>query len=230
MKLNKKNILILILTGIVLISYNALFLIIPFSKAVPAQWLVFCFTNVAILGMFPLAVFGLQGDKKVSIFGIPVLIEGLAYFIIQLALNIVVGVIGNLIGFVMWLAVVIEIILTAVLAITVVVAFAFKDAVGKTSSGKELAFSKKTSVLVAKIQNEIENENTLKEFGKLSDKLRYMDPVSCEDVVDIENNIIELMNVMLEQAQSNDADGLSKSINKVSKLIDERKSVLKTVR
>ena len=213
----KKNSLMSYLAlGIVFALFNVIAFVIPTDKTA-TFWAAYAFSVVAFAVQIPLwkIAFGKKDTLKSKFLGISVIHVGITYLIIQLFAFAVFMIFPTLL---IWLAVVVCAIILAISALCTIS--------GQVGANEINRVEEKITVKRAFIQflqtdiemlaeNETDTE-TKAELKKLSEKIRFSDPISNELVNHIENRILIKID---ELKASNDKAMI---ISELNFLLDER--------
>lgn len=205
-----------LILAIVLIVFAVIAFAAPFEKT-PVFWVSFVFGLLAICFQIPLWNKALSGESLKSKFlGFPVLYVGVTYLIVQLIVSIIMMAVP---GIPLWIAFIIDVIILAIASLWVITGGVAKTVIEET----EEKIQAKTSfikglkadvdILLSK-ETDIEVRDALK---KLSDEIRFSDPMSSSALEGIEAEITEKM-----KSISTAAENKSNVISEISGLIKQR--------
>ena len=175
---------------IVLIVFAVVAFAAPFEKT-SVFWVSFAFGLLAICFQIPLWNKALDGETLKSKFlGFPVLHVGIAYLIIQLVVSIIMMAVPEI---PLWIAIIVDVVILAISCALVTSGGVARTAIEETEEGiqEKTSFIKdlraNVDVLLSK-----ETDTELKEaLRKLSDEIRYSDPISNSTLESIEAEISE---------------------------------------
>lgn len=205
----------LILT-IVLIVFAVIAFAAPFEK-VPVFWVSFVFGLLAICFQIPLWSKALGGETLKSKFlGFPVLHVGVAYLIIQLIVSIIMMAVP---GIPLWIAIIIDVVILAITCGLVTSGGVARSAIEET---EEKVRAKKSFIKDLKADVDIllskeTDTEARKALKKLSDEIRFSDPMSNSALESIETEITERM-ISISEAGENKMNVISE----ISGLIKQR--------
>lgn len=177
----------LILT-IVLIVFAVIAFAAPFEKT-PVFWVSFVFGLLAICFQIPLWKKALGGETQKSKFlGLPVLHIGVVYLIIQLIVSIIMMAVP---GIPLWIAIIVDVVILAISCTLITSGSVARTAIeeteekiqAKTSFIKSLKAD--VDILLSK-ETDAEVKDALR---KLSDEIRFSDPMSDSALESIETEI-----------------------------------------
>lgn len=205
-----------LILAIVLVVFAVVAFVAPFEKT-PVFWASFVFALLAICFQIPLWNKALSGETLKSKFlGFPVLHIGIAYMIIQLIVSIIMMAVP---GIPLWIAIILDVVILAITCGLVASGGVARTAIeeteeklkAKTSFIKNLKAD--VDVLISK-----ETDTEVKEaLRKLSDEIRYSDPMSSVALESIEAEISEkLMSI------SSSVESKMDVITEISGLIKQR--------
>ena len=190
----------LILT-IVLIVFAVIAFAAPFEKT-PVFWVSFVFGLLAICFQIPLWNNALGGETlKSKYLGFPVLHIGVAYLIIQLIVSIIMMAVP---GIPLWIAIIVDVVILAITCALVTSGGVARTAIEETEEKIQLKTSfikglkADVDVLLSK-----ETDTEVKEaLRRLSDEIRYSDPMSNSALDSIEAEISDRL-VSISEAGEN---------------------------
>lgn len=205
----------LILT-IVLIVFAVIAFVAPFEKT-PVFWVSFVFGLLAICFQIPLWNKALGGETLKSKFlGFPVLHVGIAYLIIQLIVSIIMMAVP---GIPLWIAIIIDVVILAISCALVTSGGVARTAIEETEEKIQIKTSyiqklkADVDILLSK-ETDIEVQDALR---KLSDEIRFSDPMSNSALERIETEISDKL-ISISEAGENKKNVISE----ISGLIKQR--------
>lgn len=205
-----------LILAIVLIVFAVIAFAAPFEKT-PVFWVSFVFGLLAICFQIPLWNKALGGETLKSKFlGFPVLHIGVAYLIIQLIVSIIMMAVP---GIPLWIAIIIDVVILAISCTLVpsggvartVIEETEEKIQAKTSFIKSLKAD--VDILLSK-ETDAEVKDALR---KLSDEIRFSDPMSNSALENIEAEISDRL-ISLSEAGENKKNVISE----ISGLIKQR--------
>ncbi len=223
--MNKKFKSLIAVYAIIFVLFNILFFVIPFTKST-VIWLMYVFTIVSVVLGFGITVFAFKNDEDLrsKVYGYPVFRVGIIYTLLQLAVFFILCIINSLVHVPIWIGAVLGSILLAVALIGVIITDNVRDIVEAIDIKTEQKI--KTITLfkldISSLAGKCTDSDTRKKLLKLSDELRYSDPVSSDELAQAEHNIkagIEELAVMLE---SGDKAKTEQKIEKISTMLADR--------
>ena len=205
----------LILT-IVLIVFAVITFAAPFEKT-PVFWVSFVFGLLAICFQIPLWNKALGGETLKSKFlGFPVLHIGVAYLIIQLIVSIIMMAVP---GISLWIAIIVDVIILAITCILVTSGDVARTAIEETEEKiqAKTSFIKGLRADVDALLSKEADTEVREALRKLSDEIRYSDPMSSSALENIEAEITEKL-ISVSTAGENKMNVISE----ISGLIKQR--------
>lgn len=198
--------------------------------AVPVQktaafWITYAFTAIAILAQIIIwkTALGREDTLKSKFLGFPVLHIGVLYLIVQLAAFAVYLFIPAL---PIWSAVVVCVVLGGVFSVCMISADVGRNEIERV----EDKVQKKTSYIRAlqadvELLANVESDAKVKaELLRLAEKIRYSDPISHEQVAELEARIAEKVSDLKT------TDNKGEIITEIHSLLDERNKKCKILK
>lgn len=205
-----------LILAIVFIVFTVIAFAAPFEKT-SVFWVSFVFGLLAICFQIPLWNKSLRGESlKNNFLGFPVLYIGIAYLIIQLIVSIIIMAVPEI---PLWIAIIVDVI---ILAITCGLVFSGSVARATIEEAEEKIQAKTSFIkgLKADVDILLSKETDIEVKGalrKLSDEIRYSDPMSNSALGDIEAEITEKL-ISVSAA----GDNKTNVISEISELIKQR--------
>ena len=173
---------------ITLIVFVVIAFAAPFEKT-SVFWVSFVFGLLAICLQIPLWNKALSGESLKSKFlGFPVLYVGVAYLIIQLAVSIIMMAVPEI---PLWIAIIIDVIILAIACVLVVSGSVARTAIEETGEKiqAKASFIKELKADVDSLISKETDTEVKEALKKLSDEIRYSDPMSSSALEGIETEI-----------------------------------------
>ncbi|MBQ7265329.1 MAG: hypothetical protein IJS61_04445 [Firmicutes bacterium] len=211
--------------GIVLAVFTVLFFVIPFTRT-PAVWVAFAFAEVSIvLGCFITNyAFNKRGGLISKIYGFPILRISCIYTVTQLVFSLFIFILNKAVITPLWISVTVGVLLLAAVLIGTVATDNARDMVesvdikNKQKIQQNKVFRLNADSLVASCTD----KEAKKQLEKLSEKIKYSDPVSSPALEDVEQRITTGMEELKQMITSNNYEGISAKITNLDILVDER--------
>lgn len=188
---NKKAKSLFAVYAIVLGAFCVIYLVVPFPK-IGAYWLEFAFALVAVCASFVVGYSSLKKDGlKSKVYGIPILKIGIAYMTVQLIISFAMAVIGFFATVPLWIPIVVSVLVLAVSAIGFIGADNARDIITEQESRDEIA-TKTMKTFRLDMQYIVDlctDANFKKPLAELANQFEYSDPVSNEELSDIEEKL-----------------------------------------
>lgn len=230
-KFDKNTIKNLTIFAVVLVIYNVLSFAIPF-KHTPTFWGAYIFGMVSIilqLGIVLLAANGAETLRK-KVYAFPVFRMGIIYLAVQLGVSLVFTVAANFIeNFPGWIVYVISVIILGVFIILVLLTDTAKDEIIKLEEEEErqTVQIKTFRINIDSIMRRVDDKELQKLLEKLSDTAKYSDPVSCEELYAIENEITEKIGELGSTIQIGDISYAKVLAGQIIDLFEDRNAQCK---
>lgn len=192
MKTDKKTLSFMIVFAIIFVLYNVIFFAVPFPKT-GAAWVEYVFSLLAIIGGAGITyyAFGKGGELKSKVYGFPIFRIGYIYAIVQLILGLVVCIIGFFADVPVWIPLVASVLILGLSAIGVIAADATRDVIEELEE-QVARVTKQMQTFRLDMQyiaDSCKDEALKKQLNSLSEKFRYSDPVSCDELKEQEERL-----------------------------------------
>lgn len=220
-KNNSKGYLIL---GILFILVSVIAFAVPTAKTT-AFWISYAFTVLAFAAQLTIwnAALGRSESLKSKFLGFPVVHIGIVYLVVQIIAFIVFLSIPTL---PIWSAVVACAVVAGVSAVCMIA-----SDVGRSEIERVSAKVREKAFYIKQLQTEVEllagaetDAATKSELAQLAEKIRYSDPMSDEQLADIEDRITAKI------AELKSSTDKTEIINELNSLLDERNRKCKLLR
>lgn len=205
-----------LILGIIFAVFTVVAFVAPFTKSA-VFWISYLFGLVALIFQIPLWNKALNGETLKSKFlGFPVLHIGVVYLVIQLIVSIIMMAIP---GIPVWVAIIIDVLILAISCVLVSSGGVARSAIEQTEEKirTQTSFIKELKVSVDILLSEETDADVRAELGKLSDEIRYSDPMSNDALVEIEKQIAEKVSSIATAGENK--LGI---ISEISRLIKQR--------
>ncbi|MBD5112462.1 MAG: hypothetical protein HDT42_08050 [Ruminococcaceae bacterium] len=221
--MNKKMKSFVLIYAIIFIAYCVLFLVIPFPKSGTA-WVEFAFTLIAICTGAGISWYAFKNEGLTSkIYGFPMFKVGFIYMIVQIIVGCVIVIVGCFVAVPIWVAVVASIVILAVAGIGFIGTDNARDIIIEQqaqtqASVKQMKMFRLDMQYIVDICADTELKKVLE---KLADQFKFSDPVTCDELFDIEDNLKREVKSLAAIVNS-DKELARKKIDEVSILLADR--------
>lgn len=200
------------------------------SKFGGAFWTGYIFITLAFIGQLICAFYALKPDNLQKLFyNIPLITISYTGLIIMLVVGALAMAIPDLPN---WVGIIICLIILAFTVIAVISAKAAGTVVANIDEKVKTntAFIKEMTVETQNLMNRAKAPKLKEYCKKVYEALRYSDPISKEQLTDIENRIREEFATFTDAVISDDLDITESSAKELITLIGERNSKVKTAK
>lgn len=232
----KKNFkLYIVCWAILLALFNVICFVTPneasgLNKFGGAFWIGYIFITAAFIGQLVCAYIAFKAENLKKLFyNLPLITLSYTGLILTLIFGGAAMAITNLPN---WIGIIVCLIILAFTAIAVISAKAAGTVVSNIDEKikTNAAFIKEMTVETQNLMNRA-NAPKLKEYcKKVYEALRYSDPMSKEQLTDIENRIKEEFSVFTDAVISDDLDLTESSAKELISFIDERNNVIRLIK
>lgn len=221
--MNRKMTSLFAAYAVVLVTFCILYLVIPFQKT-GAYWSEFGFSLIAVcagcgVGWYSLKNYGL----KSKVYGFPMLNIGIAYMVVQLIFAFVIAIVGFFADIPLWIPIVVSVLILAISAVGFIDADNARDIIEEQENRDELVTkAMKTFRLDTQYLVDLCNDTELKKsLEKLAEQFKYSDPVSSDELTDIEDNLQREVKALAALVNS-DEELAAKKISEITVLLADR--------
>ena len=216
----KKGLMYFITTIIIFLAINITAFVIPFNRTA-TYWIGYGFTMVAILVSFAVSFYAFRGDLKSKFYGFPLVYLAWGY----LALQTILGLLFMALSMLPYqVSLIISVLLLGAYLIGMMatdITQEYAESVEKKVKEKTF-FVKYLQLDIAEILSGVTNEGVASAIRELADDIKYSDPMSAEQLSDIEARISEKMSVLRDSVnEDNNEEAISQALS-IRKLIAQR--------
>lgn len=209
--------------AIVLVVFCVVFLVIPFPKT-GAYWVEFAFSVIAVCVSFAVCYSSLKKDGlKSKVYGIPILKIGIVYMIMQLIISFVIAIIGLFVTVPLWIPIVVSVLVLAISAIGFIGADNARNIITEQENRDVIATKAMRSFRLDTqyIVDLCTDAELKKPLAELAEQFKYSDPVSNEELSDIEENLQREVK-KLAALVNTDKEAAGKKIKEISIMLADR--------
>lgn len=211
-----------------LLVYHLLAFLIPFEKT-DVFWFSYAFTLVAFAVTFAAfyKAFCKKEGTKSKFYGFPIARIGAIYFIYQMVLGIVFMALA---GIALWW---IPVLLYVVALAAAIVGLISADAVIEEIHTQDDKLKKDVSLMralqskVNQLVSQCEDFDTAKKVKAFADEIRYSDPVSNEEIREVEADLSAVVDELQKAVVDGDAVAIKQLCRKASAVLSERNRLCK---
>ena len=225
--MNKNSVRGHVALGILFTVFSVIAFVVPFQKATLIFWLAYVFGVVAIafqLYVFKIAFSG--KDVKSKFYGFPIARVGIIYLAVQIVLSFIEMVLATLMP--VWMSIILNVIIAALAVLGCIATEAMKDEIERqdVQLKKEVsnmrALQSQSSALVNQSNNRVKAA-----VQDLANEFKYSDPVTCDQSVQIENELANMMSELQNAVIDNDNASVIDLCKKIAGILAERNRICK---
>jgi len=218
--------------AIIAVMFSVLVFAIPFRwKSVATVWIAYIGVLVALAVQcyVGVLVFKKSSSLRSKVYGIPVIRVSIIYLILQLITSVVLIVANNFVAIPVFIPAVILVILTGLAAIGVLITVGAKSIIEdiEKEEKQKTAFMNNFKIEVESLENKTSDEDFNKVIHKFVEKVKYSDPMSANELVDVENEISAKYSDLKESITSENLDEAKKQLAEINDLMDKRNRLCK---
>ncbi len=233
MKLTKRKKSVIIIYSIATIVFLILTIGIPFAKPA-ASWMMFAFSIVSLTGGCGITLFAFSKSEelKSKFYGYPVFRIGSLYTIIQLALTVLIYIIGAFVNIPYWVGLAISVLLMGLASIGVITTDTARDYVEEidTKTTATVKTLTRFNVDISDLVDVCKYDSAKSSLKKLAEKFKYSDQVSSSATEEKEALIMEELNNLREIITRNDAEKIIEQVEAVSNLLNSRNRICESAK
>lgn len=223
--MNKKQKSFVAIFAIAFVLYNVLFFVIPIRK-IAASWVMYVFSLIAIIvsaGITAYAFGKEDGNLKSKIYGYPIFKIGMLYVAAQLIIGAIVGILGAFVNVPAWISVVLSVVLLGLTLSGVIATDNIRDVIEEQEEAVERQTKTVTyfKINIESVIDFCEDEDLREKLVNLSEKIKYSDPVSCDELKAIEQKITDEIDD-LKTLIGSDSEEATKKIVYIENLLADR--------
>ena len=194
-----------IVLAVVFVVFTVAAFAIPFRKN-GVFWLSYFFAVVAIGAQIYILKVAFAGQKSLrsKFYGFPIARIGVVYLVVQLALSLIFMALAALVP--VWAVILVDVVALGVAAVGLVAADAMRGEIQRqdTVLEKNVSAMRAMQSMARSLVDQCQEQALAKELGKLSEALRYSDPVSSEATAaaeaELKGLLEELQRAVVDQA------------------------------
>lgn len=224
MEFNKKQKSITAVYLIVLVVYNVLFFAVPFPKTAACVIVYVFFWIAAVVSyMVVIHAFPAEDTLRSKVYGFPVLRLGYWYLLIQFTLSAIFNLLAFMISVPAWVAVVLCILLLGAVLIGVIATDSTRDTIQQIQQEEEIHTRQMTyfRLDLSAYVDRSKSPDVKKSLQKLAEKFRYSDPVSSEELREIEEQLQQEVERLGDLINAQDALAMEQ-IERVDAMLEDR--------
>lgn len=218
--------------AIIAIMFSVLAFAIPFEKKSYAAFIIsYIGVIVALLVQCYVGflVFKKSTTLRSKVYGIPVIRVSVIYLILQLITSTLLIVINAFVFVPVFIPVIILVLLTGLAAIGVLLTVGAKSIIEDIEKEEKAKteFMNNFKIEVESLENKSSDEAFNKEIHKFVEKVKYSDPMSANELVDVESEISIKYRSLKENVLGDKLDDAKKDLIEINDLVDKRNRLCK---
>jgi signal transduction histidine kinase len=228
MKENKTKLQGQIILAVVFVMFTVVAFAIPFEQN-GVFWLAYLFTAVAIGAQIYVFKIAFEKGKKVksALYGFPIIRIGLIYLVIQLVAGLIFMAVAAIAP--VWLAILVFVLILGVAAIGLISTEIMRDEVERqdTVLKKDTTVMRELQSRAALFVGQCGDSEAKAELKKLSEAMRYSDPVSHESLSSIESELACAIDELESAVARGESEIVIAQCRKASNLLESRNRLCK---
>lgn len=226
--MNKNQIRQIALIGIVFVVFSVIAFLVPFVKNA-VFWVTYVFSTIAILAQYYVLneAFNKGENVKSKFYGFPIANIGIVYLILQIVVGLLFMALAKWIP--LWIPTVLYVIGLGAALFGFISADVMREEIERQDEKLKVDV-----VLMRRLQSESKflisqcnNADTKKAVETLAEKLRYSDPVSKEELREVENDLSDCMSQLQTAVIDNDDLSAVELSKKAIAILEKRNHLCK---
>ncbi len=230
MKLNKNTIRGLVIGGIFLAVFNLIAFLVPFPHG-GTFWVGYIFGMIAILAQAPIWMLAFRGTESArsKFYGMPIARVGVVYLIVQIIFSFIAMGLAWVPVVPAWPFIIVSLLILAAAALGTIATDMTRDEIERQDIQikRDVSKMRELQSLGTSLVRQCDDAATKAELQKLSDALRFSDPVSsaatAESEAELKRMLDELQNALLD----GDKTGVSGLFRQAQNVLAERNRICK---
>ena len=221
--MKKKGTAYIVLT-IVFALINVIAFAVPTAKT-GAFWIAYVFTTIAFAVQIGVWQFAFKSEDKLKskFLGIPIISVGITYLVIQIIAFAVFLIFPTIPS---WIAIIVSAVILGISGICLIGTDVARKEIERVEEnvGKKVFYIKSLQVDVEMLAKNETDADTKEALNKLAQKIRFSDPMSADELADLEAQITEKV------SELKTAENKTAIINVLDSLITERNKKAKLLK
>ena len=218
--------------AIIAVMFSVIAFVIPFEKKSYATFIVAyigVLVALAVQCYVGVLVFKKSTTLRSKVYGIPVIRVSIIYLILQMITSVVLMIANAFVFVPVFIPAVILVLLTGCAAIGVLLTVGAKSIIEniEKEEKQKTAFMNNFKVEVESLENKTSDSDLNKEIHKFVEKVKYSDPMSANELVDVENEISTKYAELKDNVINDKIDEAKKSLAEINDLVDKRNRLCK---
>lgn len=222
--MNKKGKSLIVVYAIIFAVWSVIFWVIPFPKTA-ASVIAYIFSVLALIFGFGVTgyAFSKGEDLRSKVYGFPILRLGIIYTAAQIIFTLIIAVIGFFASVPAWIVWVVSIVFAGLAGIGVIAADNTRDIITEQETVTEMQTKaiKYFRLDMSGIADRCKDAELKRKVEKFADELKYSDPVSSDELEDIEKKISDGID-RLSDLVNEDAETADKQLGELERLLSDR--------
>ena len=220
------------IVAILVVMVSVLAFVIPFPKKSYATFIM-SFVGIIIAlaaqGYVAYLIFKKSSSLRSKIYGIPVIRVSIMYLMFQFIASVVIMAINAFVYVPVFVPVVIFVVLGGLAAIGILITSAAKGIIEniEKEEKQKTAFMNNFKIEIESLENKTDDEDFNKDLHKLIEKVKYSDPMSANELVDVENEMNTVYLSLKDNIANKNLDEAKKDATELSDLVDKRNKLCK---
>lgn len=222
--MNKSMKSLIAIYGIIFVIITVIGVAIPFEKT-QSVIIAYGFSVISLIAGPIIFHYAFKGTETLTskVYGFPIFRIGYIYTAIQMIFTILITIVSAFVNVPAWVSVVVSVLFMGGAAIGVIASDNARDIIENQEATDQIKTKTMTyfRLDISSVADMCSNADVKKKVMALSEKLKYSDPVSNEQLVEIESKILkeigELKNIV-----NDDVDKAIVKVDAINLLVDDR--------
>lgn len=217
----------IIIFSILFVLYNVLVFAIPYPKHdLTTFFVAYIYTMISFLAQPLICFVALYKSKsfKNKLYAWPIIRTGFIYIIVQVIISVIIYILGAFISIPVWIIFVVSTIILGIAVIYIIVGLTYKEEIEKIEEHQTVntKFVLELKIESDSLLREVKEEELHKKLEKFNELVKYSDPVSSEQLSNIENQIKIYFEEIVLLVHNSNYEQASSMLDTVYQLMEER--------
>ena len=230
MKLTKNTVRGLIIGGIFLVVFNLIAFLVPFPRG-GTFWVGYIFGMIAILAQAPIWMIAFRGAESArsKFYGMPIARVGVIFLVVQLIFSFIVMGLAWVPVVPAWPFIIVSLLLLAAAALGTIATDITREEIVRqdVQIKRDVSKMRELQSLGNSLVRQCDDAAAKSELQKLSDALRFSDPVSSDATFEKEAELKRLLDELQSALVDGDFSGIGSLCKQAQNVLAERNRICK---
>lgn len=230
MKLTKNTLRGLIIGGIFLVVFNLISFLVPFPRSA-IFWVGYIFGMIAILAQAPIWMLAFRNAESArsKFYGMPIARIGVIYLVVQMIFSFIAMGLAWVPVVPAWPFIIVSLLILAAAALGTIATDMTRDEIERqdVQIKRDVSKMRELQSLGNSLVRQCDDAEAKAELQKLSDALRFSDPVSSDATAESEAELKHLLDELQNALLDGDFSGIGSLCKQAQNVLAERNRICK---